>query len=326
MVDTTRRALCAAAASLPLLGARPALAQDFPSRPIRIIVPYPGGDGTDVITRLVALQMQAALNVPVVVDNRTGAAGLLGATSMAASPADGYTLCLMSSGHITHQTLYQRYDLLRQSTPITNIATAPFLFIVPPDSPLRTLQDLQKAMKDKPTQLTMATGGMGSPAHMAWEVFSSEADEPKVNHIPYKSGLESAMAVVARQVDFASTYIGSAYPLVKAGKARALATTSAARLPMLPEVPAVAETLRTGFEYNTLLFYAAPPKTPPVIVQALFAAIQKAAQAREVREMLDALAHQLKLSPSPAAFEAQLKVAVDSELKLIQARGIKPAV
>lgn len=322
MVNKVRRAFCATAASLPLLGARNVLAQSYPNKPIRIIVPYPGGDGTDVITRLLALRMQADLKVPVIIENRVGAAGLLGATTAASAPADGYTMCLMTSGHITHQTLYHRFDLLRQATPIANVATAPFLILVPPDSPYRTFQDLLKAIKERPNQVTLATGGIGSPAHMAWELLSTYIGDPKATHIPYKSGLESTLAVLAKQVDFSSSYIGSAYPSVKAGKCRALATTSANRLPSLPDVPTIAELLVPGFDFNTLLFYAAPPNTPAPIVDKLFASIRKASEGPEFQTTLDTLAHRRQVSKSPAELEEQLKVALASETKLIQTRGI----
>ena len=161
MINQTRRKVIGTAALISLVGVKDAFAQSsFPNRSIRIVVPYPGGDGTDVITRLLAQQMSKDLKVPVVIENRPGAAGLTGALYVAAGAADGYTLCMMASGHITHQTLYKKFDLLGQFAPITNMATAPFAFIVPPDSPYRTLADLLKAIKDQPGRITMGTGGL----------------------------------------------------------------------------------------------------------------------------------------------------------------------
>ena len=325
MINQARRKVCGTAAFLPLVGIKDAFAQaSFPNRSIRIVVPYPGGDGTDVITRLLAQQMSKDLKVPVVIENRPGAAGLTGALYVAAGAADGYTLCLMSSGHITHQTLYKKFDLLGQFAPITNMATAPFAFIVPPDSPYRTLADLLKAIKDQPGRITMGTGGLGSPAQMAFEVFrTSLGVSLEINHIPYKSGLESTLAVVANQIDFASAYIGSVLPLAKAGKVRVLAMTSAKRLPGLPDAPTVAELVLPNWEYNTLLFYGVPRKTPPEIVAALFKAMTEAAKSPELGAMLDSLAHTLQLNKSPAEFEQQLRVAIETETKLIRDRNIK---
>lgn len=325
MINQTRRKVIGTAALISLVGIKDAFAQSsFPNRSIRIVVPYPGGDGTDVITRLLAQQMSKDLKVPVVIENRPGAAGLTGALYVAAGAADGYTLCMMASGHITHQTLYKKFDLLGQFAPITNMATAPFAFIVPPDSPYRTLADLLKAIKDQPGRITMGTGGLGSPAQMAFEVFrTSLGVSLEINHIPYKSGLESTLAVVANQIDFASAYIGSVLPLAKAGKVRVLAMTSAKRLPGLPDAPTVAELVLPNWEYNTLLFYGVPRKTPPEIVAALFKAMTEAAKSPELGAMLDSLAHTLQLNKSPAEFEQQLRVAIETETKLIRDRNIK---
>lgn len=325
MINQTRRKVIGTAALISLVGIKDAFAQSsFPNRSIRIVVPYPGGDGTDVITRLLAQQMSKDLKVPVVIENRPGAAGLTGALYVAAGAADGYTLCMMASGHITHQTLYKKFDLLGQFAPITNMATAPFAFIVPPDSPYRTLADLLKAIKDQPGRITMGTGGLGSPAQMAFEVFrTSLGVSLEINHIPYKSGLESTLAVVANQIDFASAYIGSVLPLAKAGKVRVLAMTSAKRLPGLPDAPTVAELVLPNWEYNTLLFYGVPRKTPPEIVAVLFKAMTEAAKSPELGAMLDSLAHTLQLNKSPAEFEQQLRVAIETETKLIRDRNIK---
>lgn len=327
MVNQVRRKLCGAVAALPLLATRGAFANNaFPNRPIRMVVPYPGGDGTDVITRLLSQQLAKHFQVPIVVENRTGAAGLVGAQSVAAAAPDGYSICLLVSGHITHQTLYKRFDLLGQFAPVTNLATAPFAFIVPPDSPYRTLEDLLTAIRQQPGGITLATGGLGSPAHMAFEVFRTRIEgELDVNHIPYKSGLESTQAVVAKQTDVASAYIGSVLPLAQAGRVRILAITAAQRLPSLPDVPTVAELLLPGWEYNTLLFYGVPRNTPPEIIQTLHGAINQAANSPELLSMLDSLAHKLELSASPAQLEEQLRLAIESENALIRDRGIKVA-
>jgi tripartite-type tricarboxylate transporter receptor subunit TctC len=327
MINHTRRKICSSAVFLPLLSIhnQNAIAQAaFPNRSIRIVVPYPGGDGTDVVTRLLAQQMSKDLKFPVIIENRPGAAGLTGALSVATGNADGYSMTLMSSGHITHQTLYKKLDLLGQFAPLTNLATAPFAFIVPPNSPYRTLAELIKGIKENQGRLTMGTGGLGSPAQMAFEVFrTSLGGSLEINHIPYKSGLESTLAVVANQVDFASAYIGSVLPQAKAGKVRVLAMTSAKRISGLPDAPTVAELLLPNWEYNTLLFFAVPRKTPTDNVATLFRAITEASKSPELLTMLDSLAHRLELNKSPLEFEQQLRVAIDSETKLIRDRGIK---
>ena len=328
MPNSTRRALCVATALAPLAGLPlTSRAAAFPSRPLRIVVPYPGGDGTDVITRVLALQISKDLGVPTVIENRIGAAGLAGALYTANTPADGYTICMMVSGHITHQTLYKRFDLLKQFTPIANLATAPFAILVPPDSPYLTLADLLTAIRANPGKLTMATGGLGSPAHMAFEVFRTSLPAPlDINHIPYKSGLESTLAVVSKQTDFASAYIGSVLPLAQEKKVRVLAVTSGQRIAQIPDVPTIQESGSPGWEYNTLFFYAAPRKTPPEIVNALHHAIEKASSSPELANILNTLGHQLKLSASPAALENQLRAAIAAENQLIQERNMQVAL
>lgn len=327
MVNNTRRRLLTAVAAMPLIGTSLAHAgKDFPNRPIRVVVPYPGGDGTDVITRLLTQQLAKNLKVPVVVENRTGAAGLVGAQSVAASEPDGYSICLLVSGHITHQTLYKRFNLLDDFAPITNLATAPFALIVPTDSPYNSLGELVAAIREQPDRLTLATGGLGSPAHMAFETLRTHlGDDLTVNHIPYKSGLESAQAVVGKQTDFASAYIGSVLPLAQAQRVRVLAVTSAQRLKSLPDVPTVAELLLPEWEYNTLLFYAVPRNTQQEIIDKLYEAITQATENPELLAMLDSLAHDLDLSASPAALEDTLQEAIKSEYALIQEQGIKVA-
>ena len=324
MVNLTRRTILSAMATLPFTASKHAFATDaYPTRPITIVVPWVAGDGTDVISRVLANEIQKDLKVPVLVKNVTGAAGLIGAQHMANSTADGYTFGMMSSGHVTQQTLYKRWELLKAIDPIANVATASFAYMVHPSSPYKTIHDLVKAIKDKPGQITLATGGLGSPAHMCWEVFNSRmGGNLKVNHVPYKSGMESAQAVMANQVDFASSYIGSAFPIINQKQARALAMTSKQRLKVLPDVPTVAETILPNFEYLTLLFYGAPHGTPPNIVQVLYESIARASKSKEMQAQLDALAHQLDVSPSPQAFAQQLQVALASEAKLIQERGI----
>jgi tripartite-type tricarboxylate transporter receptor subunit TctC len=287
------------------------------------VVPWPAGDGTDVISRVLANEMQKDLKVPVMVKNVVGAAGLVGAQGMSNASPDGYTFGMMSSGHITHQTLYKRWELLKATEPIANVATASFAFMVHPSSRFKTMQDLLSAIREKPDQITMATGGLGSPAHMCWEVFNSKmGGNLKVNHVPYKSGLESAQAVMANQVDFASSYIGSAFPIINQKQARALAITSASRLKVLPDTPTIAESVLPKFEYLTLLFYGAPRGTPAAIVNALYDAVAKASRSKEMLALLDQLAHQLDISPSPSSFSQQLQTVITAESKLIQDRGI----
>lgn len=324
MANCNRRAILGSLAALPLIGHRQVLAAEtFPSRPITLVVPWPAGDGTDVISRVLANEMQKDLRVPVMVKNVVGAAGLVGAQGMSNATPDGYTFGMMSSGHITQQTLYKRWELLKSTEPIANVATASFAFMVHPSSRFKTMSDLLQAIKERPGDITMASGGLGSPAHMCWEVFNSNlGGNLKINHVPYKSGLESAQAVMANQVDFASSYIGSAYPIINQKQARALAITSSSRLKVLSDVPTISETVLPKFEYLTLLFYGAPRGTPKPIVNALYEAVAKASRSKEMGAILDQLAHQLDVSSSPSAFAQLLQEAITSEGKLIQDRGI----
>jgi tripartite-type tricarboxylate transporter receptor subunit TctC len=322
----TRRKFCATASILPvaIAGTETQAQATFPGKTIQFTVPYPGGDGTDVITRLLGLQLAKDLGVSVIVDNKPGAAGLIGAQAGARLPADGHNICFLTSGHITLQTLYKQMDLLALFRPVTNFATAPYAFVVPTHSPYKTFGDLVAAIRAKPSQISMATGGMGSPAHMAWEMLRASVNNLDVNHIPFKSGLESAMAVAGGQVDFASSYVGSVLPLAADNKLRVLAVTSKVRIAPMPNVPTVAELMLPGWSHDTLLFFAVPRSTPQDVVAKVFKAVTEAAKkSSELQTRLDALAHQLDLSPSPAEFEARLQAAINTESKLIVEKGLK---
>jgi len=177
---------------------------------------------------------------------------------------------------------------------------APFAFIVPKGSPYQTIQDLLVDIQKNPGYITMATGGLGSPAYMPFELLRANAKGGlNVNHIPYKSGLESTQAVMAQQTDFAPPYIGGVLPQAETGKIRVLAVTSSERVPNLTNVPAIAGTLVPAWTYSTLLFFAVPRDTPKPIIQKLDNEIRKAGHNKELLATLDTLAHHLELSPSP---------------------------
>ena len=300
-------ALCAAAlgASLPAPGG--AQAQSYPSRPIKVVVGFPPGQATDVIARLMAAKLAESLGQPVVVENRPGKGGSLGAEAVAKSPPDGYTLLVSATAPLaTNFNLYPSvgYNPATDFAPISLMAWLPFVLIVNPSVPANTLAELIAYAKTRPGALSYASSGNGTTAHLTMEMLKKAAGID-ILHVPYKGGVAALSDVMAGQLQMGWDTALFVLPHVKAGKVRAIATASPTRSPLMPDIPAAAETV-PGFSSGAWLGLVAPAGTPRDIVNRLNAELHKLMKTPELTEKLAGLGSEVLLS-TPDEFHEHIR-------------------
>jgi tripartite-type tricarboxylate transporter receptor subunit TctC len=260
----------------------------YPNQPIKVIVPFPPAGGTDVVTRLVVDKVRAATGWTFMVDNKPGAGGNIGMDAVAKSKADGHTLGMGQTANLAiNPSLYSKmpYDANKDFIPVALVAGQPVVLVVNAASPFKTTADLVAAAKAKPSTLTMASAGNGTVGHLTGEVFSKQAGI-KINHIPYKGAGPAATDLLGGQVDFYFATPQAVISFVKNGKLRALAVSSSKRLPVLPDVPTVAESGFKGFDTTDWKLLVAPAGTPPDIVKRLNAEVEKAMSKPETAAQL----------------------------------------
>jgi tripartite-type tricarboxylate transporter receptor subunit TctC len=264
-----KRAALALVAGLPWLIASPAFAQ-YPNKPVKLIVPFIAGSAPDVLARNVSERLSAKLGQPIVIENRGGAGGNVGAEFAAKQPADGYTLMLATSSHLVNPSLYGKvgYDPVKDFVPVVLLIRMPSLLIVPNDSPAKTVSELIALAKARPGQLNYGSGGNGSQAHLAGAMFKTAAGIDVV-HVPYKGAPEIVASMLSGQTQLAFPTFSTALPQVKAGKLRGLAVTGAKRNPQLPEVPTLLESMPNGFDLEAWFGIWAPAGTPSDVVKRL---------------------------------------------------------
>lgn len=266
-----------------------ALAQQYPSKPIRIIVPYPPGGGTDIVVRAIGPRLTERLGQQVVIDNRGGATGIIGTEMVARSAPDGYTLLahtIAGLAIVPNLNPSLPYDPVRDFAPITHATSSPYMLVVHPKVPANSVAQLISLAKARPGELNFATSGDGSATHLAGLLFNRMAGV-NVVHIPYKGAGPAVADVLAGQVQMRFSAIPPVLPHVKTGRLRALAVTGARRFSLLPDIPAVAETL-PGFEVDSWYGLLAPARTPAAIIQKLNTEIVAALRTPEVRALLEA--------------------------------------
>jgi len=323
MTRFTRRSALALLAATPWIG-RSALAQsDWPSRPIRIVVPYPAGGTPDVATRTVAEQLGPMLRTSIVVDAKPGASGLIGMRAVTGSQPDGYTLGYISSGQVTLTAMNPKFDLLKELKPIAQLTGSPFVVLVGADSPYKTLTELIAATRSQPGKLTYGSAGVGSPAHMAVAYLEEDIKDFKALHVPFKGAVESINAILGGQIDFTIGVLGAAVPQIKSGRLRALAVTPSKRVALLPDVPTIAEVTKTGYEFQSWGGYVAPAGTPDDIVDRLAKAFVQSANTDAMNKYLAGVGGQLDIVATPSEFRKRLQVAIDIERRIVQRLGIK---
>lgn len=257
--------------SASLLAPLPVQAADFPTKPRRLVVPYPPGGTTDVLARTMGQKMSEAFGQPVIVENRPGASEAIAASFVAKSPADGYTLMLASMSSLAvNPGLYGRtlsYNPQKDLTPVIFVGKVPSIFVVHPRVPAKTMQELRTYLQSNADR-SYASPGNGTPGHLGMELYK-KAVGVNVTHVPYKGGASALQDVMAGQVDVMMGLVSEAMPMVKSGKLRALAVTTLQRSVLYPELPTVAESGPPGFEMFFWYAFVAPAGTPPNIVNAL---------------------------------------------------------
>lgn len=312
--------ILAAVAQLACAGAE---AQDFPSRPIKWIVPYLAGTAPDTTVRIVADAMSEVLKQPVVVDNKGGAAGNIGAQLAARSAPDGYTWVYSASPMATSMRMYRKpgFDVAKDYIHVGRIAFSDVLLVVNADSGITTVKDLVERGRKNPGKLAYASGGVGSPAHMGTELMLN-ATGVQALHVPYKGASESANAVMGKQVDFALTIFSVSLPHVQGGKMNALAVTGPRRNPRLPNVPTLAE---AGVPVTLVSFggLSVPAGTPPNIVRSIGDALDKALAMPEVRAKLEAQGGTVAPS-TPEEYAENLRAEIVLTEKMMKAAKLEP--
>jgi tripartite-type tricarboxylate transporter receptor subunit TctC len=318
-MQSARRLLLAGALAV---FAAPVFAQAFPTHPIRIIIGFPPGGAIDVIARVMAPRMSASMGQQVVIENKPGAGGIIGAQTVARADPDGYTLMMGTMGvfSITPVLMKLPFDMERDFTPVTLVASSGFVIYVNPSLPIHNVSELIAYAKAHPKGVNFSSSGNGGLPHMAGELFNSTAGVQMV-HVPYKGSSPSINDVVAGQVQltFESTAIG--LPFVKAGRLRAIATTGDKRLASMPDVPSASETL-PGFSVTNWFGLAAPAGTPPAVVERLQSEVSKALRQPDVQAQLQALGVD-PVGDTPAQFGAFMKSETQRWGRVVKEANIK---
>jgi tripartite-type tricarboxylate transporter receptor subunit TctC len=303
-----------------------AAAQPYPNRPIHLVVGFPPGGINDIVARIVGQKMSESLGQPVIVENRGGAGGTIGADWVSKATSDGYTLLLGSVSNLAMApSLYASlpYDPTKDFTPVGLVAAAPNIMVVNPDFPVHSVKDLIELAKQKPGTINYASAGIGTSNHLTVELLKVMADIDIV-HVPYRGDGPAIAAVVAGQVPMQFPTLPVALPYIKSGKLRAVAVSSSTRSPLLPEVPTVAESGGLPeFAVSIWVGIVAPPGTPKEIVDRLNAEIRKAVALPDIREHLEALGAD-PASDTPEQFSANIAAETAQWLKVARAAKIKP--
>lgn len=300
-----------------------ATADGWPAKPVRLIVPFPAGSASDTTARLLAQALQTPLGEPLVIDNRAGASGNIGVDVAAHSAPDGYTLVL---GTASTQTLapslnpHLAYDPLKDFAPIALVAEAPYVLVVNPAVPAKTVRDLIALAKAKPGVLNYGSAGTASLAHLAGELFSSMAGV-QLTHVPYKSSSQSVIDIAADRIQMQFATISPVLPYIRDGRLRALAVTSAARVTSLPGVPTVAEAALPGYDASLWLGLLAPARTPQPIIDKLNAEVDTALATPKLKQAFVAQGFE-PAGGTPAAFAARIQSDTEKWRRVIVAAGI----
>src|SRR4051812_17279745 len=300
-----------------------AIAQTYPVKPIRVIVPFPAGGGIDAVARLLAPKLSESLGQAVVIDNRSGASGTVGTEAVAKSAPDGYTLLATFASHAQNASLYPKlgYDTVKDFAPITLIATVPNILVVNPALPVKSIKDLIALAKKRPGEILYASIGNGTPSHLSAELFDSMAGI-QMTHVAYKGAAPSIIALISGETQLTFTTVLVAMPHIKSGRLRALGVASTKRSPVLPDLPTIDEAGVRGYESNAWYGLLAPAKTPSAIVDQLHRDTVKALQLPEVRDNLKAQGAE-PVGSTPREFATIINDEIAKWRKVVQATGVK---
>ncbi|HXF66329.1 MAG TPA: tripartite tricarboxylate transporter substrate binding protein [Burkholderiales bacterium] len=312
-----------AALCLAALAAAPAAAQSYPAKPIRFIVPWSAGSGTDLMARAFAQELSKAIGQSVVVDNRGGAGATIGTEAAAKSPPDGYTIYVGGSvSMVISPVLYPRvgYDPLRDFVPVSLVSRFYNVATVHPSVPVKSVKELIALARSRPGEVLMGSAGSGSTSHLAGELFKS-LTATRMLHVPYKSGGQLVTAVLSGEAHLSFSPVSTMIGHAKNGKVRLLGVSSPKRLAALPELPAIAETV-PGYEFGGWQGILVPAGTSPELVRQLHAAIQKAIHTQEFRDYLEREGSVL-VGSSPEEFAKFMRAEVEKLTPIIRASGAK---
>ena len=318
------RCLLGGFAGFILLACGPAWSQPYPSKPIRIVVPFAPGGNIDINARIIAPGLSEILGQPVIVENRTGAGGRIGTTVVAKSAPDGYTLLLGAPGTLVAQPVFHddiEYQPLRDFVYTSRISLVASAVSVHPSLPVRSVKELIALAKARPGDLLMGSAGQGSGGHLMGELFQSMA-KVKFTHVPYKGGVAASIDLVSGQIHLAFDQVSSSGPFIRAGKIRALAVTTPQRSKLLPDVPTIDESGVRGYDYSTWTTLGIPAATPKEAVQKLRDAVDTVIAQPRTREAFEKLGAEV-VRNSPEEFTRQLQVDYARWVRIRKETGIK---
>ncbi len=309
---------------LAFLSSVAAFAQAYPAKPIRLIVPFPPGGGTDIIAREVSQKLSSTLGWTIVIENKPGSGGNLGIDAVAKAPPDGYTIGLGQTSNLAiNPTLYAKmpYDSVKDLVPIARLASAPLVLVVPASSPYKTLADLVTASKAKPGSLNFASPGNGTASHLAGELFQRTAGVT-FTHVPYKGAAQAVTDILGGQVQMYMSSVPSLLGYVKGGKMRAIAVTSLKRIDDLPDVPTVDESGYKGFDVSSWFGLVAAAGTPPEHITKLATEVNTALRSPDLRKKIQDQGAEVSGS-SPEQFSKLIRDEITRWAPIIKASGAK---
>jgi len=300
------------------------IAQEYPTRSIRIVVGFSPGSTTDILARTVGQKMSEAWGQPVLVDNRPSSGGIVASSAVASAAADGYTLLVVSAGHAATAAMFTKlpYDTLKDFAGVSRIANVPSILVVSPALGVKSVKDLVALARSKPGQLNFSSPGVGSANHLAGELFKTLAGINAV-HVPYKGIPEAMTAVVSGSVEFNFSPVVNILPLSRDGKLLALAASTGKRSAVLPDLPTVAEAGVPGYVFDPWFGVLAPAKTPKALLAKLSNEIARIVELSDVKERLRALGAD-PAPTTPEGFDAHVRAEVARFAKIVQDAGIKP--
>jgi tripartite-type tricarboxylate transporter receptor subunit TctC len=310
--------------ALAAISAQSVLAQSYPNRAIKLVVPSSPGGGTDIVGRIVAQKLSEQLGQQVVVENRAGAGTIIGNEAVAKSAPDGYTLLMGLSTLAINPSMYAKlpYDALRDFAPISQAVTVPNILTLHPSVPAKTVKDLIALAKAKPGSITFGSAGLGTNPHLSGELFKSLAKIDMV-HVPFKGSGQSVISLLAGEIAANFPSVPTAIPYIKAGRLRGLGVTTAKRTQALPDVPSIAEAGLPGYEATQWFGVLAPAGTPRAIIDRLHQELSRAVRSPDVKERLTSEGAEI-VGGTPEEFAAYIKSETDKWTKVIKSAGIKP--
>ena len=305
-----------------LLAAAGAVAQPYPAKPIKFVVPFSAGSATDIVARTVAESMGKSMGQTIIIENKAGAGGTIAAAQVARSEPDGYTLLVHSSGHALNPALYPNpgYDTLKDLTGITTLAAIPNVLVVNPAKGWKTQADLIAAVKAKPGQFNYASAGVGSGTHLNAEIFRLQSGIDAL-HVPYKGTPEAITNVIGGSNDWFFAPLAAALPLIKDGKLQALSVSTKTRASTLPQVPTSIEAGLPASDYTLWVGMIAPSATPPAVVKRLHEEALKALASAEIKERMAKLGAD-PFTLSPEAFNAYIKSEMEVAARIVKAANL----